>query len=148
MPSLKLSNLFRRGADRQSLRDRAADLRASVGALPAASADPVFAAIAASRRTEAEMAAFAPTVEDRRMTSAERAREQAIQRDQQATRAAVWATVPVTAAGRRALVEYARFQARLMYGDTWLTEAQNDMIFGDIFLALAVAIEAETPRTP
>lgn len=109
-------------------------------------ADPILAAIAASRQAEAEMVHFAQMAAGRPLPEVDTAREDAIGKTQRATRKAVWTAVPTTAAGRLALVKYAKFQAALIYGDEWRTEALSDMIFGDAFLALAAAIEAERSR--
>jgi hypothetical protein len=106
-------------------------------------ADPIMAAIAASRRAEAEADAFAGSVEGRRLTNEEQAREDALEKAQRDARAVAWATVPTTTEGRRALVEYARYQAALVYGGDWPIEARKDTGFGDSFLALAAAIDAE-----
>lgn len=250
MPSLKLSNLFRRGADRRSLKDRAADLRASVGAsrrlttpqlapgsaeakaawraachehsirslplhdcpeldhptggawttrglmrametgeitvaefarlhpiaserelrfaeishelrigelfalahadeYPVASdedapaprtLDPVLAAIAVSQSAEAAMTAFAASVAGRRMTDAERIQEDAIERQQRDTRAAVWATVPTTAEGRATLARYVVFQATLLFGPDWRAKMEQEFC-GDMLLALLTALD-------
>lgn len=247
MPALKLSNLFRRSTDRHSLRDRAASLRASIGALrhPSAplpapgseeakaawraachehtlrtqfaneypelkrtplewwtaetigkaletgeltpaecarlyplaterelrmaqvehelntaglfalayadwypvkqEADPVLGAIAASRSAEAAMTAFAATVNGRRLTDVEQVREDALEREQQATRAAVWAIVPTTAEGRAALVRYVAFQAELTFGADWQAKVQQEFC-GDLLLALLAAF-AEAGET-
>lgn len=56
MPSLKLPNLFRRAADRHSLKKRAASLRASVGALTHADALPP----AEAAGSDAELLTLAP----------------------------------------------------------------------------------------
>ena len=106
--------------------------------------DPILAAIAASRRAEAEADAFAGSVEGRRLTNEEQAQEDVLEKAQRDARAVAWATVPTTTEGRRALVEYARYQAALVYGGDWPIEARKDMGFGDSFLALAAAIDAET----
>ena len=103
--------------------------------------DPVLAAIAASRRVETDMDAFARGVEGRPMTDAEALREDWLTAAQTATREDVWTTAPTTPAGLRALVEYARFQAGLTYGADWEAHARRDP-FGEIFLALAKVIEA------
>lgn len=247
MPSLKLSSLFRRGADHPSLKDRAAGLRASVNAhrrsstpLPAPGseeakaawraachdhtirtqfaneypelkrtplewwtadglskaletgeltpaecarlyplaterelrmaeiehelnlgslfalayadcypvaqeADPVLGAITASHRAEAAMTAFAATVNGRRLTDVEQVQEDALEREQQATRAAVWAIVPTTAEGRAALVRYAAFQAELTFGADWQTKVRQEFC-GDLLLALLAAF-AEAGET-
>jgi hypothetical protein len=248
MPSLKLSNLFRRGSDRHTLRDRAAGLRASFGALrsttplqPApgsseakaawraachqhsiralplhdcpeldhptggawttrglmqameageitvaefarlqpiaserelrlaeiahelrigelfalahadeypvkADPDPVLLAIAASQSAEAAMTAFAATVAGRCMTDAERIQEDAIEQDQRAARAAVWATVPTTGEGRAALVRYAAFQAELTFGADWRAKAQQEFC-GDFLLASLAALDPASAET-
>jgi hypothetical protein len=109
--------------------------------------DPILVAIAASRRAEAEMAEFNQAVAGRPLTDTGFAREDALDKAQRATRRAVWATVPTTTAGRLALVEYAKFQAALTYGDEWRAEALKDMVFGDAFLALAAAIKADASPT-
>ncbi|WP_345819899.1 hypothetical protein ABC766_27085 [Methylobacterium fujisawaense] len=104
--------------------------------------DPVLAAIAASRRAEAEMEATEAAFGGRRMTDAEQAREDAAERDQKDTRAAVWATVPTTAEGRAALAQYAAFQAERTFGPDWRAKMEQEFC-GDALLALIAAIEAE-----
>ncbi|WCS28887.1 hypothetical protein LOK46_32365 (plasmid) [Methylobacterium sp. NMS14P] len=105
--------------------------------------DPVLAAIASSQSAEAAMTAFAASAAGRRMTDAERIQEEVIERDQRATRAAVWATVPSTAEGRAALVRHAAYQAELTFGADWRAKAQQEF-FGDFLLASLAAVEAET----
>lgn len=105
--------------------------------------DPVLAAIAASQSAEAAMTDFAATVTGRCLTDAERIQEDAIEQDQRATRAAVWATVPTTAEGRAALVQNAAFQAELTFGADWRAKAKQEFC-GDFLLASLAAVEAET----
>ncbi|WP_182179264.1 hypothetical protein [Methylobacterium radiotolerans] len=104
--------------------------------------DPILAAIAASRHAETEMEATEAAFGGRRMTDAEQAREDAAERDQKDTRAAVWATVPTTAKGRAALAQYAAFQAERTFGPDWRAKIEQEFC-GDALLALIAAIEAE-----
>ncbi|KQS64024.1 hypothetical protein ASG32_31185 [Methylobacterium sp. Leaf361] len=108
-----------------------------------AEADPVLAAIAASENAEAAMTAFAASTEGRRLTDAERSQEDVIERDQRATRAAAWATVPTTAEGRAALARYVASQAELTFGPDWQAKVRQEFC-GDPFLALLAAVEAAT----
>lgn len=108
--------------------------------------DPVLAAIAASHSAEAAMTAFSASVTGRRLTDAERIHEEAIEREQQATRAAVWATVPTTAEGRTALVRYAAFQAELTFGADWRAKAQQEFC-GDFLLASLAALDPASAET-
>ncbi|WP_149311562.1 hypothetical protein [Methylobacterium sp. P1-11] len=102
--------------------------------------DPVLSAIDASRRAEAAMTAFAASVEGRRLSDAEQAREAAIEREQRATRAAVWAAVPTTAEGRAALARYVVLQAELTFGADWRAKVQEEFC-GDYLLALLAAVD-------
>lgn len=108
--------------------------------------DPVLAAIAASHSAEAAMTAFSASVTGRRLTDAERIQEEAIEREQQATRAAVWATVPTTAEGRAALVRYAAFQAELAFGADWRAKARQEFC-GDFLLASLAALDPASAET-
>ncbi|XYD12600.1 hypothetical protein R1A27_34520 (plasmid) [Methylobacterium sp. NMS12] len=108
-----------------------------------AEADPILAAITASRRAEAEMGATEAAFGGRRMTDAEQAREDAAERDQKDTRAAVWSTVPTTAEGRAALARYVAFQLKLTFGPDWRAKMEQEFC-GDAVLALIAAIGAET----
>ncbi|MGE8131590.1 hypothetical protein ACQKQD_31985 [Methylobacterium sp. NPDC080182] len=100
--------------------------------------DPVFAAIAASQSAEAAMTAFAASVAGRRMTDAERAQEDAIEREQRDTRAAVWTIVPTTDEGRAALARYVVLQAGLTFGPDWRAKLAEEFC-GDLLLALLAA---------
>ncbi|UIN35126.1 hypothetical protein [Methylobacterium oryzae] len=116
----------------------------TIGASDAATKpDPILAAIATSESAEAAMTAFAASVAGRRMADAERTQEDAIERDQRDTRAAVWAIVPSTAEGRAALARYVASQAELTFGPDWQAKARQEFS-GDAFLALLAAVEAET----
>ncbi len=68
------------------------------------------------------------------MTDAEQAREDAAERGQKDTRAAVWATVPTTAEGRAALAQYVAFQAERTFGPDWRAKMEQefcgDALFG------------------
>lgn len=105
--------------------------------------DPVLAAIAASRRAQAEMETFiAETREHPRLGPADREREGLISTAQIGTDAAVWTTVPTTRAGRAALVDYARFQAQVRTApDGEIDDAEG--FVEEILSAFSAAIAAE-----
>jgi hypothetical protein len=108
--------------------------------------DPILAAIAASQRAEAAMTAFSASVIGRCLTDAELIQEEAIERDQQATRAAVWATVPTTAEGRAALTSYVVSEAELIFGPDWRAKMQKEFN-GDLLLALLAALDPASTQT-
>jgi len=112
----------------------------------AQAADPVFAAIEASRRAEAAMEACEREIKGD-VTPEQRAREDECSAAQSAAMSAALRTVPTTHAGRLALVNFAEFQSRLCYGDDWQATAQND-VFGEIAEALKAAIRAEQAEVP
>ncbi|UIY45772.1 hypothetical protein [Methylobacterium radiotolerans] len=122
----------------------AAETDPAKAAAPTSEPDPIFAAIAASRRAEAEIEAVEAAFGGRRLTDAEQAREDAAERDQKDTRAAVWALVPTTAKGRAALADYVVFQMQLTFGPDWRAKMEEEFC-GDAVLALIAAIGAETP---
>lgn len=107
--------------------------------------DPAFAAIDASRRAEAEMAAFGDEVTGP-MTPKMRAREDALCEAQRRTLAAAWATVPTTHAGRLALVDFARFQIEVHTGPDGRVGSPDDLL-EEILDAFSAAIRAEQPET-
>lgn len=107
--------------------------------------DPVLAVIAASRRAEAEMAAFQDSL-DGPMTPEQRARERALCKAQSRTRDAVWATVPTTHAGRVALVDCARFQVKVDTGSDGHVGSPEHLLT-EILDSLGAAIAAERPET-
>ncbi|MCJ2065885.1 hypothetical protein MKK63_24720 [Methylobacterium sp. J-088] len=106
--------------------------------------DPVLAAIAASRRAEAETDAFEEAMKGDKPADWS-GREDALTKIQQATREAVWRTVPTTQAGRLALVDYARFQVRLHTGETGIIDSAPDL-FEEVLAPIAAAIAAERPE--
>jgi hypothetical protein len=108
--------------------------------------DPILAAIAASRRAEAAVTAFSASVTGRSMTDAERSQEDAIEREQQVTRAAVWTTVPETDEGRAALARYVVFQAELLFGPDWRAKMDQEFC-GDLLLALLAAFAPAAMET-
>ncbi len=67
--------------------------------------DPILAAIAASQAATAAIDAIVPGTE---VTAEQRKREDALCAAEMQAQAAVWQTVPTTAAGRMALVDFAR----------------------------------------
>ena len=106
--------------------------------------DPVLAAIAASCRAEAEMAVFQDTARGDQ-PEAWTVREDELCKVQRDTRVAVWRTVPTTRAGRRALVDYARFQVGVHTGETGIIDNAKDL-FEEILAPIAAAIAAERPE--
>lgn len=109
--------------------------------------DPVLAAIAASRKAQAEMEAFLAETRGRlAMSPSDRARENALSGAQIDTDTAVWRTVPTTQAGRLALVDYARFQARLRTApDGYIDNAEG--LIEEILTAFSAALAAQ-PAVP
>jgi hypothetical protein len=104
--------------------------------------DPVFAAIAASRRADAAMAAFDGNPERFSDPTSE---ESTLSKAQMEAREAALGTVPTTPEGLRAFVEYVRFQASLLYGDDWQAKASKDML-GEVFLSLCAVAERTATR--
>ncbi|CAA2161183.1 hypothetical protein MBRA_06343 [Methylobacterium brachiatum] len=107
--------------------------------------DLVLSAIAASRRAEAEMAAFGTSVPGHRMTRAMLRREEVLSKAQRETCDAVWATVPTTRAGRLALVDYVRFQVELHTSETGIIDSAPEL-FEEFLAPIAAAIAAERPE--
>ena len=113
MPSLRLSNPFRRGADRPSLKQRAAALRATaerVVTRPRSNDDPVFAVIsehhAAYAAWEPHLDAISkPVVGSPAFIAAEAAGKESRIRDAEAF-AALISTRPTTLPGLVALAKY------------------------------------------
>lgn len=105
--------------------------------------DPSLAAIAASRRAEAKMAAFGEDAMGH-LTPELRAREDALTEAQEATRATAWATVLTTRAGRLALVEYARFQVEFFRAQDGVVDNPEHLL-PQVLDALGAAIRAERP---
>ena len=79
---------------------------------PEAEADPILAAIAASKAATAAFDAFEAELERYGKTSGWAAREGYLSDTDLRAQKAVWQTVPTTPAGRRALVEFARTQVQ------------------------------------
>lgn len=104
--------------------------------------DPALSAYAASRRAEAVMATFEDNGEEEHVW---RAREDEAAATQLGMRAAAWVAVPTTHAGRRALVDYARFQVGVFTGPSGKIDQPEDLI-RDILDAIAAAIDAEGPE--
>lgn len=109
----------------------------------AAVPDPVLAAIAASRKAELHMEMFQRSL-DGWKPAGWQDREKEHCRAQRDAREAVWHTVPTTHAGRRALVEYARFQVEVHAGETGIIDNAK-ALFEEILAPIAAAIEAERP---
>lgn len=129
------------GAER-ALRTIAAALRGFV--LPNAKTlvlDPVLVAIATSHAVEAEMKAFQATAATP-TTREWRAQENVLSSAQVRAQDAVWRTVPATRAGRRALVDYARFQVELFTGPDGCVDNPEGRI-AQILAAFSAAIDAE-----
>lgn len=103
--------------------------------------DPVLVAIATSRAVEAEMKTFQVTAATP-TTREWRAQENVLSSAQVRAQDAVWRTVPTTRAGRRALVDYARFQVELFTGPDGCVDNPEGMI-GKILTAFSAAIDAE-----
>ncbi len=79
---------------------------------PAPAADPILAAIAASKAATAAFDAFEAELERYGKTSGWAAREGYLSDADAKAQKAVWQTVPTTPAGRRALVKFARTQVQ------------------------------------
>lgn len=120
---------------------------AGVGAIgepvEAAGPDPVLAAIVVSRKAELDMEMFQIGLDGVKLAGWQD-REKELCRAQQAAREAVWGTVPTTQRGRRALVDYARFQVEVHAGATGIIDNAK-ALFEEILAPIAAAIDAERP---
>lgn len=168
MPSLKLSNPFRRGADRPSLKQRAASLKASaarvmkrrsVNAAPVTpTADPVFPVLARYQAARTAWDAFSDRIENEGWDAL--GGSQAVH-DEEGRLGHAWsnlstevlATVPTTEAGRLALADFVA---------TWVDSHGNadgspqdgsETVFAEVYPALLRTVRslgagasAKTPR--
>ena len=148
MPSLKLSNPFRRGADRPSLKERAASLRATAArVMTGKQADPVFSAIERYQGARDAWDAYSDRIRDEgwdalggiHVAAEEEGR---LSRLWSAASTEVLETVPTTEAGRLALVAFV---------ETWVADHRNadgspqdgsETVFGEVYQALLKALRA------
>lgn len=129
----------------RALRNIAAALRRLVPpAAPSLAPDPVLVAIQVSRQAQAEMESFiAETKAHPTLGLADREREGILSAAQIDADQVVWRTVPTTRAGRRALVDYARFQARVRTApDGYVDDAEG--LIEEILTAFSASIAAES----
>jgi len=103
--------------------------------------DPVLIAIEASRKAEADMALFHVAHRKSPAGYSEAMTEDAFDDARHLTREAVWATVPTTIEGMRALVDYARFQVSLHTGPDGQIGAADEL-FAEILGAFDAAVSA------
>lgn len=148
MPSLKLSNPFRRGADRPPLKERAASLRATAArVMTGKQADPVFSAIDRYQVARDAWDAYSDRIRDEgwdalggiHVAAEEEGR---LSRLWSAASTEVLETVPTTEAGRLALVAFV---------ETWVADHGNadgspqdgsETVFGEVYPALLKALRA------
>lgn len=134
-------------APRPSFRERAAALKASAAKVMSRrkhvpAADPILAAIAASKAATAAFDAIEAELSGCRMTPELLGRENAISGADLKAMRAVWETVPTTPAGRRALVEFARFRlARVTHPDGRVDDPEY--WFGLILDAFSAMVDAD-----
>ncbi|KQQ37532.1 hypothetical protein ASF58_23475 [Methylobacterium sp. Leaf125] len=148
MPSLKLSNPFRRGTDRPSLKERAATLRATASrAMSRKPADPVFPVIARYQAARDAWDAYSDRIRDEGwdalggivLASEVEGRLGNAWSD---ISAKVLGTVPTTEAGRLALAAFV---------ETWVADHGNadgspqdgsETVFAEVYPALLKALRA------
>ena len=150
MPSLKLSNPFRRGVDRPSLKQRAASLRATAARVmsrkPASpSTDPIFAALDRYQAARAAWDAFSDRLkadgwEAHGGVKVASEKEGRLSHAWSVLSSEVLGTVPTTEAGRLALADFI---------ETWVADHGNtdgspqdgsETVFAEVYPALLRAV--------
>lgn len=110
-------------------------------------ADPILAAIAASRAASAAFDALEDSTPGTGLTPEQHEREAALCEADMKAQKAVWQTVPTTLAGRRALVEFARFRvARVTQPNGDVDDA--GYLLGKILDAFAAMVDADPTEAP
>ena len=148
VPSLKLSNPFRRGADRPSLKERAASLKATAArGMTRKPADPVFAAIERYAAARAAGDAYSDRIQTE---GCDALGGFLAANDEDARLGRIWfslamevlATVPTTEAGRLALAAFV---------EAWVDDSGNldgspqdgaETVFAEVYPALLRALRA------
>ncbi|WP_125900988.1 hypothetical protein [Methylobacterium indicum] len=108
--------------------------------------DPILAAIAASKAATAAFDAFEAAIPGEGVSPEQSRHEGALCEADMKAQKAVWQTVPTTQAGRRALVEFARFRvARVTHPDGDVDDAGH--VLGRILDAFSAMVAADWGNT-